>query len=315
MDKCLVTGAAGFIGSHLVEELVLSGFYVIGIDSFTNYYNREQKKRNIKGITDHPNFTFHVADILHEDLPALVKDIDYCFHLAGEPGVRPSWGKTFQQYLHLNVLTTQRILESLKSSSVKKFIYASSSSVYGACELPMKEANLPKPISPYGVTKLAAEQICHAYWHNYKIPYIALRYFTVYGPRQRPDMAFSRIMRCLEEGEEFNIYGDGKQTRDFTCVGDIVAATIAAAESGVCGEVINTGGGSRASLLDVIELLQKISGKKLKFKHIEGQKGDPADTLADLEKAIMLLNYKSRTTLEQGLNAQFEWYSSLSSGM
>lgn len=308
MDKCLVTGAAGFIGSHLVEKLVSSGFYVVGIDSFTNYYNQEQKERNIKGLINLPNFTFISADILRDNLPSLVKDIDYCFHLAGEPGVRLSWGQTFQNYLHLNVLTTQKLLESLKNVSVKKFIYASSSSVYGACDLPMKEVNLPKPISPYGVTKFAAEQICHAYWHNHKIPTVALRYFTVYGPRQRPDMAFSRMIRCLEEGEIFYVYGDGRQTRDFTYVDDIVEATISAAKSGASGEVINTGGGSRANLLEIIEILQKISGKKLKFEHIEGQKGDPADTLADLEKARKYLNYKAKTSLEQGLREQFQWF-------
>lgn len=309
MDKCLVTGAAGFIGSHLVEKLLSSGFDVVGIDSFTNYYNLEQKKRNIKGLINQPNFTFLSADILREDLSSLVKDIDYCFHLAGEPGVRLSWGQTFQNYLHLNVLTTQKLLESLKSTSIKKFIYASSSSVYGACDLPMKEGTLPKPISPYGVTKFAAEQMCYAYWHNHKIPTVALRYFTVYGPRQRPDMAFSKMIRCLEEGEIFYVYGDGSQTRDFTYVDDIVEATISAAKSGACGEVINAGGGSRANLLDIIEILQKISGKKLRIEHIEGQKGDPSDTLADLEKARKFLNYKSKTSLEQGLRNQFQWFS------
>lgn len=311
MDNCLVTGAAGFIGSHLVEKLVSSGFQVVGIDSFTNYYNPEQKRRNIAGLMNQPNVTFYSADILGEDLPSLVKDIDYCFHLAGEPGVRLSWGQTFQNYLRLNVLTTQKLLESLKSASLKKFIYASSSSVYGACDLPMKEINLPKPISPYGVTKFAAEQICHAYWHNYKIPTVALRYFTVYGPRQRPDMAFSKIIRSLEKGETFYIYGDGKQSRDFTYVDDIVEATISATKSDACGEVINTGGGSRANLLEIIEILQNISGRKLKFEHSERQKGDPADTLADLDKARKYLNYKSKTNLEQGLRNQFQWFSNL----
>lgn len=306
MDKCLVTGAAGFIGSHLVEELLARGFYVAGIDSFTNYYNQEQKKRNLMGLINQPNFSFYSEDLLCHDLPSLVKDIDYCFHLAGEPGVRLSWGQTFQSYLHLNVLTTQKLLESLIGTPVKKFIYASSSSVYGTCDLPMKETNLPKPISPYGVTKFAAEQICHAYWCNHKIPTLALRYFTVYGPRQRPDMAFSRMIRCLEEGEMFYVYGDGRQTRDFTYVDDIVEATLAAAKSGACGEVINTGGGSRANLLEIIELLQNISGRKLKFEHIERQKGDPADTLADLEKARKLLKYNPKTSLEEGLRKQFQ---------
>ncbi|MFA7466786.1 MAG: NAD-dependent epimerase/dehydratase family protein [Desulfotomaculaceae bacterium] len=308
MDKCLVTGAAGFIGSHLVEKLVASGFFVVGIDSFTNYYSQQQKKRNIEEFINLPNVTFHSVDILFDDLHSLVKDIDYCFHLAGEPGVRLSWGQTFQNYLHQNVFTTQKLLESLKGTSIKKFIYASSSSVYGACDLPMKEVNQPKPISPYGVTKLAAEQICHAYWHNHKIPFVALRYFTVYGPRQRPDMAFSRMIKCLEIGELFYVYGDGKQTRDFTYVDDIVDATISAAKSGACGEVINTGGGSRANIIEIINLLEKISDRKLNFEHIEGQKGDPSDTLADLEKATRYLNYQSKTHLEQGLKNQFQWF-------
>ncbi|SFF98479.1 NAD dependent epimerase/dehydratase family protein [Desulfotomaculum arcticum] len=311
MNKCLVTGAAGFIGSHLVEKLVSNGFYVYGIDSFTNYYNQEQKKRNIEVYINQPNVAFYSADILSADLSLFAKDIDYCFHLAGEPGVRLSWGQTFQNYLHLNVLTTQKLLEFLKNISIKKFVYASSSSVYGICNLPMQEASLPKPISPYGVTKFAAEQICHTYWHNYQIPTVALRYFTVYGPRQRPDMAFSKMIRCLKEGELFYVYGDGRQTRDFTYVEDIVEATISAAKSDARGEVINIGGGSRANLLKIIEILQKISGGKLRFKHIEGQKGDPVDTLADLEKAKKYLNYKSKTSLEQGLRSQFQWFDDL----
>jgi UDP-glucose 4-epimerase len=309
IEKCLVTGAAGFIGSHLVEELISKGFQVVGIDSLTNYYSREQKKLNIEGFINQPNVAFYEADILYEDLPSLVKDIDYCFHLAGEPGVRLSWGQTFQNYLHLNVLTTQKLLESLQNTTIKKFVYASSSSVYGACDLPMKETSKPKPISPYGVTKFAAEQICHAYWHNYKIPTVALRYFTVYGPRQRPDMAFSKIIRCLEKEEIFYIYGDGRQTRDFTYIDDIVAATLSAAKSDACGEVINTGEGSRANLIEIIEMLQKISGRKLKYEYIAGQKGDPSDTLADLEKARKYLNYNPKTGLEQGLRNQFQWFS------
>lgn len=308
MSKCLITGVAGFIGSHLAEKLIADGIMVVGIDSFTSYYDPALKKQNLAKLLNEPNFTFWEVDLLEVNLSLLLKDIDFCFHLAGEPGVRLSWGHSFQDYLDRNVLTTQVLLEALKESGIQKFVYASSSSVYGTCALPMSEAVLPRPISPYGVTKLAAEQICQAYRENYQIPYVALRYFTVYGPRQRPDMAFSKIIYCLMEEAEFAIYGDGQQTRDFTYVDDIVEATIAAAKSNASGEVINVGGGCQATLFEAISILQKITGKELKIQYLEGQKGDPINTRADLTKASRLLNYQPKVLLEQGLNNQVKWF-------
>jgi UDP-glucose 4-epimerase len=251
-ETALVTGVAGFIGSHLAEELLHRGYSVVGIDCFTDYYPREIKETNLANLMVNENFKFIKADLLDVNFKDL--NVDYIFHMAAQPGVRASWGKSFQVYVKDNILVTQKLLEDFLDSEIKKFVFASSSSVYGdVAELPIREDALPKPISPYGVTKLAAENLCHLYWKNYGIPIVSLRYFTVYGPRQRPDMAIHKFVKAMLEDKEIVIYGDGNQTRDFTYISDAVEGTILAAKSNLEGEVFNIGGGSRTSVNQIID--------------------------------------------------------------
>ena len=275
--KILVTGGAGFIGSHLMDALVDRGHEVIGIDCFTDYYPREIKEVNISNALKNDNFRFIEEDILNMDK---FPKVDYVFHLAAQAGVRASWGKSFEIYTRNNVLTTQKLLEYYKHEQIKKFVFASSSSVYGDAELSMKENC---------VTKLAAENICYLYYKNYNIPTVSLRYFTVYGPRQRPDMAIYKFVRAILNGDEILVFGDGTQTRDFTYVDDAVEATMLAAENDLIGEVFNVGGGSRISVNELIDKIEKIVRKKAKIKNIEKQKGDAKDTLADITKTTKLL--------------------------
>jgi len=296
--KALVTGCAGFIGSHLVDKLLDLGYEVIGIDSFTDYYPRDLKEANISNALKHKNFTLIEESILDVDK---FPDADYVFHEAAQAGVRASWGKSFEIYTRNNIETTQRLLEFYKDRELKKFVYASSSSVYGNAELPMKEDRLLKPVSPYGVTKLAGENLCYLYWKNYNVPTISLRYFTVYGPRQRPDMAIHKFVKAILNDEEIIVYGDGKQTRDFTYVDDIVEATILAAKSDIRGEVFNVGGGSRISVNELIKRIEIIVKHKAKLKYVENQKGDVRDTLADISKAGKLLGWKPMTNIDKGL--------------
>lgn len=300
--RALVTGCAGFIGSHLVDRLLRAGCEVVGIDCFADYYPRESKKANISNALDHPNFKLieeNILDIGRDNFP----EVGYIFHLAAQAGVRASWGKNFEIYTRHNIEATQRLLESYKGREIHKFVYASSSSVYGEAELPMKEDSLLKPVSPYGVTKLAAENLCYLYYTNYRVPIICLRYFTVYGPRQRPDMAIHRFVRAVLNDEEITVYGDGDQTRDFTYVDDIVEATLLVANSGLLGEVLNIGGGDRISVNELIKKIQNIIGKKAKLKYVEGQKGDVRDTLADISKAKEMLNWKPRVKIVEGLKS------------
>ncbi len=268
--KALVTGCAGFIGSHLTERLLKEGFEVIGIDCFTDYYSREIKEKNIENALNHDEFEFIEKDILNmEEYP----EVDYIFHEAAQAGVRASWGKSFEIYTRNNIEATQKLLEFYKNKRIRKFVFASSSSVYGDAELPMKENSLLKPVSPYGVTKLAAENLCYLYWKNYNVPIVSLRYFTVYGPRQRPDMAIHKFVKAILNDEEITVFGDGTQTRDFTFIDDAVEANILMAKSEIEGEVFNVGGGSRISVNELIELLEKIAEKNAKIKYIEKQKG------------------------------------------
>ena len=279
--KALVTGCAGFIGSHLTERLLREGYEVIGIDCFTDYYPREIKEANLSNVLKSKKFKLIEEDILEMNK---FPEVDYVFHEAAQAGVRASWGKSFETYMRNNVQATQKLLEFYKDLDIKKFVYASSSSVYGDAELPMREDSLLKPVSPYGVTKLAGENLCYLYWKNYNVPTVSLRYFTVYGPRQRPDMAIHKFVKAIFNGDEITVFGDGTQTRDFTFVDDVVEATILAAESNSVGEVFNIGGGSRVSVNDLIEMMEDIIGKKAKVKYIEKQKGDVRDTLADVSK-------------------------------
>jgi UDP-glucose 4-epimerase len=296
--KTLVTGCAGFIGSHIVEWLLERGYELTGIDCFTDYYPRELKENNLSQVLNNTNFEFIKEDILEIDK---FPEVDYVFHLAAQAGVRASWGKSFEIYTRNNIEATQKLLEFYKDRKIKKFVYASSSSVYGDAELPIVENSLLKPVSPYGVTKLAGENLCYLYWRNYNVPIISLRYFTVYGPRQRPDMAINKFVKAILNNEEVIVYGDGNQTRDFTYIGDVVEATTLAAKSSIVGEAFNIGGGSRISVNMLVGKMEKILKNKAKVKYVEKQKGDVKDTLADTSKAGKLLGWKPLTNIDKGL--------------
>ena len=290
-----------------MDKLLEQGYEVIGIDCFTDYYPREIKEANISNALDYNNFKLIEEDILEmHKFP----EVDYVFHEAAQAGVRASWGKSFEIYTRNNIEATQRLLEFYKDREIKKFVYASSSSVYGDAELPMKENSLLKPVSPYGVTKLAGENLCYLYCKNYNVPTTSLRYFTVYGPRQRPDMAIHKFVNAIFEGAEITIFGDGTQTRDFTFVDDAVEANILAADSDVAGEVFNVGGGSRISVNELIKEIEDIIELKAKVKCIEKQKGDVRDTWADVSKANKLLHWTSKVIISDGLKNFVEWFTS-----
>ena len=306
--KCLVTGAAGFIGSHIAEALIERGHEVLGIDCFTDYYARDIKESNLSTLRDSPSFTMVEADLLEYDLDRPLEGVEVIFHEAAQAGVRASWGQSFRIYTENNIRATQRLLEAARTVPIKRFVYASSSSIYGdAVELPVRETALPQPVSPYGVSKLAAEHLCHLYRVNYGVPTVALRYFTVYGPRQRPDMGFHKFIRALLNGEEIVIYGDGNQTRDFTFVSDAVAANLACMEADVAGQVFNIGGGSRVSVNYVLDVLQRLSGLEARLHYIENQKGDVRDTHADTTRARDALSFRPSVTIEEGLRAELKW--------
>ncbi|MBI2829379.1 MAG: NAD-dependent epimerase/dehydratase family protein [Acidobacteria bacterium] len=306
--NALVTGAAGFIGSHLVERLIETGATVTGIDSFTDYYPRELKARNLARLRGAAGFTLVESSLADADLSTLLDGITHVFHLAAQAGVRKSWGRDFHVYTVNNVEATQILLEACVGMPIERLVYASSSSVYGdEVPLPMREDVCPQPVSPYGVTKLAAEQLCHLYHVNHGVPAVSLRYFTVYGPRQRPDMGFSRFLHAVVRGDAVPQFGDGKQTRDFTFVADAVAATVAAAARGKPGAVYNIGGGSRIELLDVFELIRRITGRPLRVEQIEAQRGDMRNTYADTTRARAELAFAPTVTLEEGLRAQYDW--------
>lgn len=308
--RCVVTGCAGFIGSHIAEALIAQGHQVVGIDCFTDYYPRAIKLANLSALRESPNFTLIEADLLAYDLHGLLEGADCVYHQAAQAGVRASWGQNFRIYTENNVLATQRLLEAARDHPLRRFVYASSSSIYGdARALPVTEDTLPQPISPYGVSKLAAEHLCRLYWVNFGVPTVSLRYFTVYGPRQRPDMGFHKFIRALLTGREITLYGDGDQTRDFTFVSDAVAANLACLEAGVAGQLFNVGGGSRISVNRVLALLESLSGEKARIRRMENQKGDVRDTFADTSRARDLLGFRPSVTVEEGLRRELEWLS------
>lgn len=306
--KVCITGVAGFIGSRIAKRLLAQDMDVVGLDCFTDYYERALKEKNLEQIKDHPRFTFFEKNIFDFDFPAELTKGDAIFHIAAQPGVRASWGEEFEIYTSNNVLATQRLLESVKDVGLSKIIYAGSSSVYGDVNtFPMQETDTPKPVSPYGVTKLAAEHLNMLYYRNFNVPTVSLRYFTVYGPGQRPDMAFNRFCKALINQTQMPLYGNGEQTRDFTFVDDIVTGTVAALDADCAGQVINIGGGSRISLMECIHILEDISGAKAIIDESATQKGDVKHTAADISKARKLLGYDPKTSVKEGLVAEFEW--------
>lgn len=300
--RAVVTGAAGFIGSHLCDRLVDEGHDVLGIDALTDTYDPGLKKRNMERLRSQPRFAFLGEEVCRLPLAEVLEGADVVFHLAGQPGVRPSWGAEFATYVDRNILTTQALLEAARVQPPRKLVYASSSSVYGTAEAyPTGESLRPRPVSPYGVTKLAGEHMCEVYRETFGLPTVALRFFTVYGPRQRPDMAFSRLVGAVVRGERFTVYGDGRQTRDFTFVSDVVEALYRVSRSSFTG-VANVGGGGRVSLNHAIEVLGELA-EPVQVDRVGTAPGDVRDTAADISLATAAFGYAPRVRLRAGLAA------------
>jgi nucleoside-diphosphate-sugar epimerase len=310
--RILVTGAAGFIGSRLSAKLLDEGCAVTGLDSFTDYYPRWMKERNAAPLLRRKGFRLLEADLNDLPLERILGRVDAVCHLAAQAGVRASWGRSFNDYLRHNIQATQRLLEAAKDRPIKRIVFASSSSVYGRTrDLPTTEASPVRPLSPYGVTKLAAEALCVLYARNYGLPTVSLRFFTVYGPGQRPDMAFHKFLLAVRNGRPITVFGSGRQTRDFTFVDDIVAANVAALTRGRSGEVYNIGGGHRETLNRLFPVLERVCGRPVRLERIEKQKGDVPDTFAGIGKARRELGYVPRTPLEDGLRREWEWLQNL----
>ncbi len=311
--KAVVTGAAGFIGSHLCERLLDEGFEVLGVDAFTDYYSPDRKRLHLASCAGRPGFALAEEDLAICDVSRLLEGASCVFHLAAQAGVRKSWGGEFARYIESNILATQRLLEALKERPGIPLVHSSSSSVYGETRtLPMREDHPTVPLSPYGATKLSGEHLCELYRLNYGITYRALRYFTVYGPRQRPDMAFSRFITASLEGTSIEVYGDGRQTRDFTFVADAVEANIRAMRYDGPLAVFNIGGGSRASVLNVLDVIGRELGGRLDAHFVDKEKGDVTDTWADTSRARDELGFMPRVGLEEGIRREIEWYRSYS---
>jgi UDP-glucuronate 4-epimerase len=308
----VVTGAAGFIGSHIAEALLRQGSSVIGVDAFTSYYARSIKERNLSKLRTFEQFRFVEADLRTADLLSLLEGSNAVLHQAGQPGVRMSWGDQFSDYVSSNIVVTQRLLEAARRTGVQRFVYASSSSAYGnAVSFPTTEVTLPRPFSPYGLTKLAGEQLCGMYAENWGLPTVALRYFTVYGPRQRPDMAFHRFITAALEHRQIEVYGDGEQRRDFTYVGDVVRANLLAVQRPLpAGCVLNIAGGSYATVNQVLQLVAELVGEEIRVRRVESQAGDVAETQADCRLARLLLGWNPTVKLSEGLANQVRWQAS-----
>ena len=302
------------MGSHLAERLLADGHEVCGVDAFIDYYPRQLKEKNLEALQAEKSFTFLEGNLLHLNLPSLVKNVDWIFHQAAQAGVRASWGSEFSQYVNCNVLATQRLLEAtVHHGHVQRFVYASSSSVYGdSATLPVSEDVALSPISPYGMTKLAGENLCTLYHRNFGVPTVSLRYFTVYGPRQRPDMAFHRFCKAALEQQPIRVYDDGEQTRDFTYISDVVEANIrAATEDAAIGEVLNIAGGSRVTVRHVLHLLEEISKHSLTIVFEQKQYGDVRNTFAATTRAQKTIGYQPCITLREGLAHEFAYFSSI----
>ncbi|MBR2570023.1 MAG: NAD-dependent epimerase/dehydratase family protein [Paenibacillus sp.] len=314
MNRILVTGAAGFIGSHLCEELLKDeGNEVIGLDAYLDYTTPVWvKERHLSSLLTHPRFKHVKDDLLTVNWEQLLPDIDIVYHLAGMPGVRASFGPDFALYAKHNIVATQRLLEACKDSLVKRVIFASTSSVYGERKGKVDEDDLVLPLSPYGVSKLTCEHLCRIYSEQEGIPIVILRFFTVYGPRQRPDMAFHRFIKHMVEGVPIPLYGDGTQSRDFTYVGDCVRAVAAAATAKhLIGETINIGGRERASINTCIALIEQLLGQKASIRWMGHPAGEPKSTWADVSKAEKLLGYAPVVDLKDGLAAQIRYVQEL----
>ncbi|MGZ6708427.1 MAG: NAD-dependent epimerase/dehydratase family protein [Solirubrobacteraceae bacterium] len=303
----LVTGCAGFIGSHLTETLLQRGDAVIGIDTFTDYYPRALKHANLEHSLERHGFAFFETDLVSAPLSELLVSVDGIFHLAAQPGVRGSWGASFETYVHDNVLATQRVFQAAADAELR-VVYASSSSIYGnALSLPTTEEAKPCPVSPYVVTKLCCEHLARAYELSLGLDAVGLRYFTVYGPRQRPDMAIQRIARALADGGGFSVFGTGEQSRDVTYVDDAVTATIATMEAAPGGGAYNVGGGSETSLRRIIELAQELTGEELDVTYGAAATGDVMRTVADTSRIRDDIGWVPQVELEDGLISQLAW--------
>ena len=308
--KCLVTGCAGFIGSHLTEALLARGDEVIGVDVFDPFYDRALKRGNLAQALRHPRFQLIEGDLTQIDLKPLLAEVEVVFHNAGQPGVRDSWGPKFAAYTRNNVLATERLLHAAVDANLRRFVFAGSSSIYGdSPDIPWRESTCPSPRSPYAITKLAAEHLCRSYHLDFGVPTVVVRYFTVYGPRQRPDMAFHKFLKAVLFDEPIPLFGSGRQTRDFTYVSDIVAGTLAAADAPpeAVGQVFNLGGGSRVVLLDVLDMLAEVTGKPVTIQRLGRQAGDVRHTWADISRSQAMLGYAPRVGLQEGLAREFVW--------
>ncbi|MEU5868297.1 NAD-dependent epimerase/dehydratase family protein [Nonomuraea sp. NPDC047529] len=308
--RALVTGAAGFIGSHLVERLLAEGHCVRGIDCFSDFYSPALKRGNLAGAVDHPRFEFVNANLARVEIDRLLGEVDVVFHMAGQPGVRTSWGDNFAAYGRNNVGVTQRLLEAASRASVRRMVFASSSSVYGEQQAwPTGEEAPTLPANPYGVTKLAAEHLCRVYARSHQFPVVSLRYFTVYGPRQRPDMALHRMLRAAWDGVPFRLFGDGDQVRDLTFVADVVTATIAAGTLPVePGAVLNVAGGSATSVKELISMVEEVVGLPVPILGGACQPGDVSRTGGAIERIKRVLCWSPRVELREGVRAHAEWY-------
>jgi nucleoside-diphosphate-sugar epimerase len=308
LNRALVTGAAGFLGSTLSEALLDSGWEVVGVDAFTDNYRPERKRANLVRALTHPRFRLLEADLRTAPIEPLLEGISHVAHLAALPGVRASWGEPFRAYAEHNVIATQRLLEALRLHAVERAVVASSSSIYGLpARFPTPEDEPPRPISPYGVTKLSTEALLHAYRATFRLPVVALRYFTVYGPRQRPDMGFHGFFEAARRGTPVTIFGDGEQTRDFTYIDDAVRGTILAMARPAPELTYNIGGGHRIKLNEVLARMEQVTERKIERKEVAPPPGDPRDTSADVSRARRDLGYEPKTELTEGLRRQWEW--------
>jgi UDP-glucose 4-epimerase len=308
VSRALVTGVAGFIGSTLAESLLQTGWEVVGVDAFTDHYPPARKRANLVAALRHPRFRLVELDLREAPIEPLLAGVSHVVHLSALPGVRASWGEHFRAYAEHNVVVTQRILESMRHAAVERAVVASSSSVYGMpARFPTPEEEPPRPLSPYGVTKLSVEALLHAYHRNFRLPVVALRYFTVYGPRQRPDMGFHAFFEAARSGSTVTVYGDGEQTRDFTYVDDAVRATTMAMTRPIGELTYNVGGGHRVALNEVLGRIESVVGRPLARRHVAPEPGDPKDTSADVSRARRDLGYEPQTDLDEGLRRQWAW--------